>query len=204
MFIHINSLDLDVTHVGEFGSGLFGSPDLNIKFSVCGTHDGCNWGQLCSRGSEERDLGKQIINLSNKWIIFLFFVLFLWWYTYVPPERVEYVTESVDVGRVNCEYASRSGSYIEILDARKDRSHRYTAGMSMDKCADLKATLKAYKRVKIDTQIVDDDLVFADYIVERRPIFYLYFGKHKIKLERKIEGVGDLCPYFPFRLCSSD
>ncbi|TBT40630.1 hypothetical protein D5E81_11775 [Vibrio parahaemolyticus] len=76
MFIHINSLDLDVTHVGEFGSGLFGSPDLNIKFSVCGTHDGCNWGQLCSRGSEERDLGKQVINLSNKWIIFLFFVLF--------------------------------------------------------------------------------------------------------------------------------
>ena len=28
-------------------------------------------------------------------MIFLFFLLFLWWYTYAPPERVEYLTESV-------------------------------------------------------------------------------------------------------------
>ena len=137
-------------------------------------------------------------------MIFLFFLLFLWWYTYAPPERVEYLTESVEIGRVTCEYNTRSGSYIEILDARKDRAQRYNAGMSVDKCNDLKTTLKAYQQVKIDTRIVDDDLLLEDHIIERRPIFYLYLGKRKIKLETKIEGVGDLCPYFPFRLCHYD
>ncbi|MBE3712226.1 hypothetical protein HJ190_12220 [Vibrio parahaemolyticus] len=120
MFIHINRLDLDVTHVGEFGSGLFGSPDLNIKFSVCGIHDGCDCGQLCSRGGKERDLGKQIIKFDRWHVSFVIFVLFTLWYGYVPPERVEYLTESFEIGRVTCEYNTRSGSYIEILDARKD------------------------------------------------------------------------------------
>ncbi|HCE3033865.1 TPA: hypothetical protein NG287_005036 [Vibrio parahaemolyticus] len=150
-------------------------------------------------------MGKQIIKLDSWHVSFIVFVLFILWYSYVPPERVKYVTESVEVGRVNCEYASRSGSYIEILDARKDRAHRYTAGMSMDKCADLKETLKAYKRVKIDTKIVDDDSILEDHLIERRPIFYLYLGKRKIKLETKVERfIEDLCPYFPFRLCRSD
>ncbi|MET2948682.1 hypothetical protein ABXV18_11310 [Vibrio owensii] len=204
MFIHINSLDLDVTHVGEFGSGLFGSPDLNIKFSVCGIHDGCDCGQLCSRGGKERNLGKQIIKFDLWHVSFVIFVLFTLWYGYVPPERVEYLTESFEIGRVTCEYNTRSGSYIEILDARKDRSQRYNAGMSVDKCNDLKTTLKAYQQIEVETRILDDDSILEDHLIERRPIFYLYLGKRKIKLETKIESDRDLCNYFPFRLCVSD
>ncbi len=150
-------------------------------------------------------MGKRTIKLDRWHVSFIIFVLFTLWYAYVPPERVEYLTESVEVGRVNCEYASRSGSYIEILDARKDRAQRYTAGMSMDKCNDLKTTLKAYQQVKIDTRIVDDDSILEGHLIERRPIFYLYLGKRKIKLETKVERiVEDLCPYFPFRLCHYD
>lgn len=49
--------------------------------------------------------------------------------------------------------------------------------MSMDNFVDLKATLNARKRLKIEIKLFDSDSILEGYITERKPTFYLYLGK---------------------------